>query len=138
MRTKILLFFLLLIAFGGFAQQDSVQTIVISKVKAKLFRGTDTETLNWYFYIDEAGYAYLANLEIPEEEVADWFNMRKNSDNIFKSNNLIEQGIPVFLKKTNEPDVILNFQVFIEENKLLIVNMEDQSDYNFIKINIHE
>jgi Ni,Fe-hydrogenase I cytochrome b subunit len=62
MRTSILLILLLFIAFGGFAQQDSVQTIVISKVKAKLFRGTDSETLNWYFYIDEAGYSYLANL----------------------------------------------------------------------------
>jgi hypothetical protein len=138
MRTSILLILLLFIAFGGFAQQDSVQTIVISKVKAKLFRGTDSETLNWYFYIDEAGYSYLANLEIPEEEVAKWFETRKNSDNIFKSNNFTENGIPVFLRKTNEPDVVLSFQVFIEQNKLLIVNLEDHANYNFAKINIHE
>ncbi|MGV3630990.1 MAG: hypothetical protein ACO1O6_07280 [Bacteroidota bacterium] len=138
MKSKLLLFFLLALSLGGFAQDDSVQTIVISKTGAKLYRGTDSEVQNWYFYIDEAGYSYLANLDIPEEEISNWFENRKNSDNIFKSDRYTEDGMPIFLKKTNEPDVVLSFQVFIEENSLLILNQEDQMQYNFVKINIQK
>ncbi|MCE3295736.1 MAG: hypothetical protein K0R65_1450 [Crocinitomicaceae bacterium] len=136
MKNKLLLLFLLAFSFSGMTQQDSVQTIVISKAGTKLYRGTDDEILNWYFYIDETGYSYLANLEIAEEELEKWFETRKNSDNIFKSNTLTEDGALIFLSKVNEPDVVLTFRVLVEQNKLLIFNMDDEKYYHFEKINI--
>ncbi len=138
MRIKLLFLFLLVLGFNASAQRDSVQTIVISKGGAKLFRGTEAKTESWYFYIDEEGYSYMANLELPEEEIAEWFEKRKNSDNIFRSDRQTVDELDIVLRKNNEPDVILHFQVFIEQNKLLIVNLEDQDKYNFAKINIQE
>ena len=137
MKSKLILFFLVL-AFQGRAQQDSVHTIVISKVTTKVYRGTDPDIMSWYFFIDETGYSYLANLEIPEEEVENWFESRKNSENIFKSNTLTEDKALIFLSKRNEPDVVLTFKVFVEGNKLLIFNMDDEKYYNFEKINIQK
>lgn len=138
MKIKALVLFVLFFAFGSQAQEDSVRTIRIVKSSAALYRGTDSEIRNWYFYIDEWGYAYLANLEIPEEETGAWFERRKNSDNIFKSNAYAENKALIFLVKKNEPDVVLSFRMLLENNALKIINPEDQSEYNFIKLNIQE
>lgn len=138
MKNSILVLLFMFLSGSFLAQQDTIPTIKISKSKTKLFKGESTETLNWYFYIDEENYCYLANLDIPLTQINAWFEQRKNSENLFKSTQQIENNSSIFLVKKNEPDVVLEFNLTFEVNNVKLKSTIDQTIYIFSKINIQE
>lgn len=138
MKNNILLLFFLIFIGSLQAQKDTIQTIKISKSTTKLYKGEGTEISNWYFYMDEENYAYLANLDIPVTQISNWFQQRKNSDNLFKSNQSVKDKTSIFLIKKNEPDVILEFNLTFEGNNVKLISTIDQTIYVFSKLNIQE
>lgn len=138
MKNSILVLFFLFFVGSFNAQQDTIQTIKITKSKTKLYKGEATEISNWYFYIDEENYCYLANLDIPVSKINAWFAQRKNSENLFKSTQQIENNNSIFLVKKNEPDVVLEFNLTFENENVKLKSTIDQTIYIFSKINIQE
>lgn len=137
MRNSLLVIFL---CFANifFCQKDSLTTFKISKAKSFLYRGETEDIQSWYLFIDEEGYAYLANIELLEEEIYPWFLKRKNSDNIFKSLAIFDKNLSLFLSKKNEPDVVLEFLIEQNETSIKLRSSLDETNYIFHKINIQE
>lgn len=138
MKNSILVLFFLFFTGSFNAQQDTIQTIKVSKSKTKLYKGETTEISNWYFFIDEENYCYLANLDIPITQINAWFLQRKNSENLFKSMQQIENNSSVFLVKKNESDVVLEFNLTFENENVKLKSTIDQTIYIFSKLNIQE
>lgn len=137
MKSSLLVFFICFANFL-FTQKDSVTTFKISKTNSFLYRGETEDIQSWYFFIDEEGYAYLANIELLEDEIYQWFLKRKNSDNIFKSHQIFERNNSIFLSKKNEPDVVLEFKIEQSETSIKLHSSMDETIYIFYQINIQE
>lgn len=133
-------FIIIFLCFSSYflAQKDSLTTFKISKAKSFLYRGETEDIQSWYFFIDEEGYAYLANVELLEDEIYPWFLKRKNSDNIFKSHHIFDKNINIFLSKKNEPDVVLEFNIEQTETSIKLTSTLDETKYIFYKLNIQE
>ncbi|MFN5417354.1 MAG: hypothetical protein ACK5B9_09880 [Flavobacteriia bacterium] len=133
-------FIIIFLCFSSYflAQKDSLTTFKISKAKSFLYRGETEDIHSWYFFIDEEGFAYLANVELLEEEIYAWFLKRKNSDNIFKSHQFFDKNFNLFMSKKNEPDVVLEFNIEQTETSIKLRSTVDETIYIFYKINIQE
>ena len=137
-------FFLNIIVVFSFNLLNSqeIETIQIKKNKSTLYRGKNHELniehnqniQNWYFYIDNE-FCYMANLDISENEVLDWFEKRKNSQNIFKGELINQQYQTIILMKENEPELRLNFYIeFQAKDTVKLTNIDDTKVYLFVKI----
>lgn len=138
MKSKFLLLFSLfsVLIFGQI--DPKVESIHLAKSKVELFQGKDSATVSWFLFIDENKTCYLANLTLPQEEIYPWFLKRKDSDNIFKSEQIIENGTVIYMSKKNEPESVLEFEVVREKDKIYLISTLQNLNYEFIKINIQE
>lgn len=138
MKTILLVSALLIGSSCLFGQNenDTIYSIKINKEKTSVFRGADIETEQWFLYIDNYGIAYLANLNIEVSEIENWFIRRSDSDNIFKSTDIIENDMLIFMSKKNEPETVLPFYVIITEDYIELMNTENELNFKFTPINI--
>jgi hypothetical protein len=128
MKIKISLFTIL---FSAFFYSQEVETINLSKSKSELFRGVNEDITNWYLYFDNE-FCYLANLELNESDVKNWFEKRKNSQNIFKGKISEQQYKTILFEKENEPETKMNFYIEIQgKDKLILTNIDDTRVYIF-------
>jgi hypothetical protein len=136
-----LLIIIVLFSFNLLNSQE-IETIQIKKNKSTLYRGINHELNiehnqnieNWYFYMDNE-FCYMANLHISENEVLDWFEKRKNSQNIFKGELINQQYQTIILMKENEPELRLNFYIeFQAKDTIKLTNIDDTRVYLFVKI----
>lgn len=136
-----LLIIIVLFSFNLLNSQE-IETIQIKKNKSTLYRGKNHELniehnqniQNWYFYMDNE-FCYMANLDISENEVLDWFEKRKNSQNIFKGELINQQYQTIILMKENEPELRLNFYIeFQAKDTIKLTNIDDTRVYLFVKI----
>ncbi len=113
---------------------QEVKTIKISKENTQLFKGVSEELSSWYFFLDSDSICYLAELKIPEEEIINWFEVRKNSNNIFKGKVEFGQYPTLTLTKDNDAETRMNFYVIFEgKNQLNLSSTEDGKNYEFIE-----
>jgi hypothetical protein len=130
MKISILLLGLIF----GFQAISQIETIKLNRKNPSLYIGQGQEIENWYFFIDTSSICYLANLEIPQEEVEEWFNKRKNSNNIFKG--AIEHGQfkTLSLTKDNDVEISMNFYLYFDEKQNLILTaIDDNRQYVFYR-----
>lgn len=132
--NKLLLIAALIISLASAAQ--GTETIVIAKNNSELFRGTSQEVNNWLLYMDSDKNWYLANITVPDNEAKEWFEKRKDSDNIFKG--FIENGMypTMSLSKKNEPETLLQFYVKYEREgskirAIILTSIGDGNNYVF-------
>lgn len=132
--NRIFLIGFLLTASMAYSQEK--ETIVISKNNTHLFQGSSQEVSNWYLYMDGDKTWYLANVKISAAEAKDWFEKRKDSDNIFKG--LMANGAyaTITFSKENDPETLLQFYVKFEreDNKIrsiILTSIDDGNNYVF-------
>lgn len=130
---KITILFLLFLPMIAFSQD--VETVKISKSQTWLFRGQGQEIGNCYLYMDEAGAVYFATLSISQSEVNQWFNARKDSQNIYKGMLQNGQYKTLTLVKDNEPGMPLSFYYERKEkSEIQLVSIEDGRVYVFRQV----
>ena len=132
-KILLFLFFICAILTDNLFSQE-VKTIKISKENTQLYQGLSEELSSWYFFLDSDSICYLAELKIPEEEIKNWFETRKNSNNIFKGKIEFGQYPTLMLTKDNDAETRMNFYVVFEgKNRLNLNSAEDGLVYEFIK-----
>lgn len=130
MKNNLVVLFL---CFSSLIYGQEKETITLKKDKVDLFKGVEPEIEEWYLFI-EGNFCYLANLTIAESEVKSWFEMKKNSQNIFKGELILQQYSTLVLMKENEPDTQLKFYVELQDKThLKLINMDDTKVYTFLK-----
>lgn len=134
MRINLILLVVLLMNFHFFQAQE-IEKIKIKKENSFLFQGESQEIQDWYIFIDLDSIWYLANLTIPENEVKDWFDKRKNSQNIFKGEASIMEFKTINFTKENDFETNLDFYINLSEDKmkLILTSIQDGRVYRFYK-----
>lgn len=128
MRITILFLFL----FPLLAMSQEVETVKISKSETWLFRGQSQEIRSCYIYVDREGVFFMATPNIHQSEVSNWFELRKDSQNIYKG--LLQNGQykTLTLTKENEPGMLLSFYFERKEKtEIQLVSLEDGRVYIF-------
>lgn len=123
--------FLAFLPFAGWGQ-DEVETVRLEKRQSQLFRGQEQYMRNCYIYIDKEGIFYLVTLSIPPAEVREWFEKRRDSQNIYKGILNNGQYKTLEMVKENEPGISISFYYERKEKTAFqLVSMDDGKAYNF-------
>jgi hypothetical protein len=127
-----LLFFSCFFSLGLYAQE--LEKIVIKKEKTFLYRGVNQEVSDWYLHFGKDSIVLLANLTIPQDEIENWFEIRKDSDNIFRGKITENQFQTITFIKRNDQETSMSFYLnFEEKDRLILTSIEHQISYNFLK-----
>ena len=121
---KLILLLLLIVPSIVFSQVESVK---IDKPQTYLFRGEGQEMRNCYLYIDSEGIYYLVNLTtVAQSEVAQWFEKRKNSQNIYKGTVESGQYKTLSLVKDDEQGASISFYYERKErSEIQLISLQD-------------
>jgi hypothetical protein len=133
---KISLFFIVTFSlFYSYTFGQEVETIKIKKQKNLLFKGADQKIQDWYLFYDNDSTFYMANLKIDISEVENWFEKRKNSQNIYKGRMNYGRYETMTLAKENEPMNDLRFYVKRDKIGVIeLISMDDGFIYIFQKM----
>jgi hypothetical protein len=105
---------LLAISTYNLSAQEKIETVKIAKNESFLFRGQGQEISNGYLYVDEDGFFYFVVLTISQTEVLNWFQQRKDSQNVYKGILQNGQYKTLALALENEPGEPIDF--YFEKN----------------------
>jgi hypothetical protein len=131
MKISYFLFLLFFIANTSYGQEEKI-TIQLQKEKNAIYKGQNEEVKDWYLCIDSDSICYLANLTIPEEEIENWFEIRKNSNNIFKGKIEGFQYATVNLTKDNDQETSMAFYINYEgKMRVVLTSISDGLVYIF-------
>lgn len=134
MKNLFLFIFLGLSSFNLFSQ-EKIETVKIAKSESFLFRGLGQEISNGYLYIDQEGYFYFVVLTITQSEVLQWFEKRKDSQNVYKGMLQNGQYKTLALTRENEPGEPLVFYFEKKEKEMIqLISLEDGKIYDFTLI----
>jgi len=126
MKVISLSLFCLCFLSVSFAQK----TVKIRKENTQLYKGIESQINNWYIYKKENAF-YLCPLNIPKEEVVNWFEKRVNSQNIYKGLLSEQQYAILSFRKDNDPTDVINFYYKQVKHNLELVSSVDGNKYTF-------
>lgn len=120
-----------LIALPVFSQEE-VETVKIRKSNTYLYKGIEETVQNVYIYIDAEGTFFLVNLDLSIAEARNWFEKRKDSQNIFKAKMEMQQYQTLRFVKDNEPEASISFYLEKKEkNMFQLTTIEENQVYTF-------
>ncbi len=133
MKNSLIIFFILFLNSSAFSQEEKI-TIQLKKEKNTIYKGQNEEVKDWYLCIDSDSICYLANLIIPEEEIENWFEIRKNSNNIFKGKIEGFQYATLNFIKENDQETNLAFYINFEgKMNVVLTSISDGLVYIFTR-----
>lgn len=115
--------------------QDEVETVRLVKQQEVVYRGVEQEIRDWYVYMDAGGVVLLANLSIPAQEVAAWFEKRKDSQSLYRGR-ITGLGIQTLVLRRNE-SVEDQLTFYVREKggqQVVFQSMEDGIVYTFNRV----
>jgi hypothetical protein len=112
--------------------QEKIETVKIAKNESFLFRGQGQEISNGYLYVDEDGFFYFVVLTISQTEVLNWFQQRKDSQNVYKGILQNGQYKTLALTRENEPGepIVFYFEKKDKES-IQLISLDDGKIYDF-------
>ncbi|SFT90919.1 hypothetical protein SAMN05216474_3104 [Lishizhenia tianjinensis] len=126
---------LLLLLFIGLSLNLSSQdTIKIRAAKPKLYQGVSTEIASWYLYFSNEVY-YLCKLPNKRtKEAMDWFEKRKDSQNVYKGSLYEGKDTTLTLSKENNSSEKLKFYFHQGEGVIVLVSTTDGVKFKFNEV----
>lgn len=126
---------LLILFFIGLTLQLSGQdSIKIRSGKPKLYQGSSHEIAAWYLYFAEGMY-YLTKLPNKKSnEVSEWFEKRKDSQNIYKGKIFEGKNTTLSLAKENNSAEKLNFYFHKSEDVIVLISTVDGVKFRFSEV----
>lgn len=131
MRIMLLLLFVLPLCV--YAQE--VETVKISKRQPRLFKGKSQEISDCYIYVDVNGMFYMASLPVMQREANQWFEKRKDSQNVYKA--ILQEGqyrTLTFVKETDPSNPLTFYFETREKSEIQLISMIDGRVYIFTQI----
>jgi hypothetical protein len=132
---NLLIFCVLGISSFNLFSQGNIETVKIAKNESFLFRGQGQEIKDGYLYLDQEGYFYFVVLTISQSDVLNWFEQRKDSQNVYKGMLQNGQYKTLSLSRENEPGEPIVFYFEKKEKEMIqLISLEDGKIYDFILI----
>jgi hypothetical protein len=132
---NLLIFCVLGISSFNLFSQGNIETVKIAKNESFLFRGQGQEIKDGYLYLDQEGYFYFVVLTISETDVLNWFEQRKDSQNVYKGMLQNGQYKTLSLSRENEPSEPIVFYFEKKEKEMIqLISLEDGKIYDFMLI----
>jgi hypothetical protein len=128
----LIIHILLAISTYNLSAQEKIETVKIAKNESFLFRGQGQEISNGYLYVDEDGFFYFVVLTISQTEVLNWFQQRKDSQNVYKGILQNGQYKTLALARENEPGepIVFYFEKKDKES-IQLISLDDGKIYDF-------
>jgi hypothetical protein len=128
----LIIHILLAISTYNLSAQEKIETVKIAKNESFLFRGQGQEISNGYLYVDEDGFFYFVVLSISQTEVLNWFQQRKDSQNVYKGILQNGQYKTLALARENEPGepIVFYFEKKDKES-IQLISLDDGKIYDF-------
>jgi hypothetical protein len=134
MKIKLIFLFFAMIFFNQNLSAQEVESIVLKKEQTLLYKGLNQEVMDWYVFMEDS-IILLSNLTIAQDEIENWFKIRKDSDNIFRGNIMGNQFKTITFIKRNDEETSLSFYLNFEgKDKLILTSIDDGLVYIFSRM----
>jgi hypothetical protein len=129
--NKIYVFLLFILPFMTFGQTD---TIVLKKTELKVYSCKNEAALDWYLFTKDNVRFTLCNLQIPLEELLDWYEKRGDSQNLYRANLRLENGKKILcFEKPEQTEDRIYFEVLSQSERELRLFIEAfGEEYKFL------